>query len=147
MPSPSKTLSKRAHERVETIEKRLKLPFVPVSTRVFYDILSKNDAHSEDVQDISLPKPKAILDYESVEYAIPGLKVPINEEDGEMDKFVEDYQEEEEESLEEGSILGRAKNKVLYNNISNYINLEAVSHSEMSVMQSGVPMSPEPFVQ
>ena len=66
-----------------------------------------------DVKDISLPKPKAILDYESVEYAIPGLKVPINEEDGEMDKFVEDYQEEEEESLEEGSTLGRAKNKVL----------------------------------
>ena len=41
------------------------------------------------------------------------------EEDGEMDRFVEDYQEEEEESLEEGSILGRAKNKVLYNNIHN----------------------------
>merc|ERR1712027_245170 len=102
MPSPSKTLSKRAHEKVETIEKRLKLPFVPVSTRVFYDILSKNDAHSEEVKDISLPKPKAILEYESVEYAIPGLKVPVNEEDGEMDRFVEDYQEEEEESLQEG---------------------------------------------
>merc|ERR1712027_127858 len=41
----------------------------------------------------------AILEYESVEYAIPGLKVPINQED-------------EEESLEEGSTLGRAKNKV-----------------------------------
>merc|ERR1719367_2458983 len=30
-----------------------------------------------------------------------------------MDKFVEDYQDEEEqESMEEGSILGKAKNKV-----------------------------------
>ena len=111
MPAPATNVLKRAHDGIEDIKKRLKLPFVPISTRVFYDILSKNEKGYQDVKDISLPKPKAILEFESVEYAVPGLKVPINEEDGNMDMSIEDYQEEEE-SIEEVSVLGGAKNKV-----------------------------------
>ena len=111
MPATAKSISERAHERIDKIQKRLKLPFVPLSTRIFYDILSKNDKGYMDVKDICLPKPKAILQFESVEYVIPGLKVPIYEEDGNMDMAIEDYQEDME-SDEEVSALGGTKTKV-----------------------------------
>ena len=49
--------------------------------------------------------PKAILDVTSLEYAIPGIWVPLNEEDDKLDLFIEGGEEQPTE-------LDRAINKV-----------------------------------
>ena len=108
-------LKTKVHDDVEDLKKRAKMPFVPISTRVFRFILHKSDKGDTEVKDIGLPRPKAILDFESVEYVIPGLKVPKNEEDDNLDLEIEfmKYQEGEEHSTEhEGSAVAKVGNKV-----------------------------------
>ena len=43
-----------------------------MSTELFYYIMSITDNRDKRVEDIPLPKPKAILEVTSVEYAAPG---------------------------------------------------------------------------
>ena len=107
MPVTAKNILKRTVSTIESAKKRAKLPPVTISTRLFYYILSKNDKEDKDVETICQPKPKANLDFTSLEYLIPGLKVPINEEDDNLDLFIED-----EGDISPPTELSMAKSKV-----------------------------------
>ena len=114
MPATSKEVLKRvldgAKSSIDGAKKRAKLPSVTFSTRLFYYIVSKLDQGDKKVKDICLPEPKAILDVKSVEYAIPGLKVPETEEGCFLDLYVE--KEEEEEEIQRLSDEKKRRNEV-----------------------------------
>ena len=94
------------HLGIERLMKGATLPPMPLSTKLFYYVISITDQRDKDVQDIPLPKPKAILEFTSLEYAIPGLRVPTNEEDDNLDLFIEGQEEQPTE-------LSRVFNKVI----------------------------------
>ena len=106
-----------AHRGIERfLKKGVHLPPLSLSTELFYYIMSITDQRDKDVTDIPLPKPKAILEFTSLEYAIPGLRVPTNEEDDKLDLFIEGQEEQPTE-------LSRVINKVIgINKGTGYVN-------------------------